>query len=91
MTKVRVYFLEIEDQHGMKHQLKSTDYKKIFDFDRRYKGKINGIKHGSRLVSEDKINEIITEIGQWQQKKNWKINKLNTITLQLREENWERK
>ena len=40
MSGIRVYFMEIIDLNGGKHQIKSTDYQKIWDFVKRHKGEI---------------------------------------------------
>nr|DAR26500.1 MAG TPA: hypothetical protein [Caudoviricetes sp.] len=61
MGKIRVYFMEIIDLNGGKHQIKSDDYNKIWDFVKRHKGKIRGLHSGSKTVSEAKFKEIQKE------------------------------
>ena len=58
MEQIRVYFLEIIDLNNQKHQIKSDDYNKIWDFVKRHKGKIRGLHSGSKTVSEAKFKEI---------------------------------
>ena len=58
MKKIKVYFCEIIDLNYKKHQIKTDDEIKILSFMRQHKGKIAGIKKGSRLVSEEKLLEL---------------------------------
>lgn len=61
MGKIRVYFMEIIDLNGGKHQIKSDDYNKIWAFVKRYKGAIKRLHSGSKTVSEKKFGEIKKE------------------------------
>ena len=61
MKKIKVYFIEITDLNGQKHQIKTADIVKLSNFMRRHKGKIYGINKGVRLVSEEKFKEISKE------------------------------
>lgn len=61
MGKIRVYFMEIIDLNGGKHQIKSDDYNKIWAFVKRHKGAIKGLHSGSKTVSEKKFEEIKKE------------------------------
>ena len=61
MKKIKVYFCEITDLNGQKHQIKTDDVEKVLNFLRRNKGKVAGINKGSRLVSEEKFKEIQRE------------------------------
>ena len=61
MKKIKVYFIEITDLNGQKHQIKTADIVKLSNFMRRHKGKIYGINKGKRLVSEEKFKEIQRE------------------------------
>lgn len=58
MEKIKIYFCEITDLNGQKHQIKTDDVEKVLNFMRRYKGKVAGINKGSRLVSEEKLLEL---------------------------------
>lgn len=61
MGKIRVYFMEIIDLNGGKHQIKSDDYNKIWDFVKRHKGTIKSVHSGNKLVSEKKFEEMKKE------------------------------
>lgn len=61
MGKIRVYFMEIIDLNGGKHQIKSDDYNKIWAFVKRHKGTIKSVHSGNKLVSEKKFQEIKKE------------------------------
>lgn len=61
MSRIRVYFMEIIDMYGQKHQIKSDDYQKIWDFVKRHKGSIKNIHSGNKLVSEKKFEEMKKE------------------------------
>ena len=61
MGKIRVYFMEIIDLNGGKHQIKSDDYNKIWAFVKRHKGSIKNIHSGNKLVSEKKYLEMKKE------------------------------
>ena len=61
MERIKVYFYEITDLNGQQHQIKSDDYNKIWDFAKRHKGKIRGLRSGSKTVSEAKFKEIQKE------------------------------
>jgi len=61
MGKIRVYFMEIIDLNGGKHQIKSDDYQKIWAFVKRHKGSIKNIHSGNKLVSEKKYLEMKKE------------------------------
>ena len=61
MRKVRIYFVEIIDLNGAKHQIKSDDYNKIWAFVKRHRGEIKGLHSGSKMVSEEKFKEIQKE------------------------------
>lgn len=58
MSKTRIYYMEITDLNGQQHQIKTDDYQNILDFAKRYKGKIQGVDTGSRLVNEEKLGEL---------------------------------
>ena len=55
MGKIRVYFMEIIDLNGGKHQIKSDDYEKIWEFVKR------NVYSGDKLVSEKKYLEMKKE------------------------------
>lgn len=61
MGKIRVYFMEIIDLNGGKHQIKSTDYQKIWAFVKRHRGVIKGLHSSSKTVSEKKFEEMKKE------------------------------
>ena len=61
MGKIRVYFMEIIDLNGGKHQIKSDDYNKIWAFVKRHKGTIKSVHSGNKLVSEKKFEEMKKE------------------------------
>ena len=61
MGKIKVYFMEIIDLNGGKHQIKSTDYQKIWDFVKRNKGSIRNVYSGDKLVSENRLKELQKE------------------------------
>ena len=61
MEKIKVFFCEITDLNGQKHQIKTEKLENLINFMRRYKGKVAGINKGSRLVSEEKFKEIQRE------------------------------
>ena len=61
MSRIRVYFMEIIDLNSGKHQIKSNDYNKIWDFVKRHKGSIKNIHSGNKLVSEKKFKEMKKE------------------------------
>ena len=61
MGKIRVYFMEIIDLNGGKHQIKSDDYQKIWAFVKRHKGTIKSVHSGNKLVSESKFEEMKKE------------------------------
>ncbi|RRD39272.1 hypothetical protein EII29_07650 [Leptotrichia sp. OH3620_COT-345] len=61
MQKIKVYFMEITDLNGQKHQIKSLNYEEIFKFQKRHKGKVAGIHKGRKLVTKEKLKEIKTE------------------------------
>ena len=61
MSRIRVYFMEIIDLNGGKHQIKSTDYQRIWDFVKRHKGEIKALHSGSKTVSEKKFEEMKKE------------------------------
>ena len=61
MEKIKIYFCEITDLNGQKHQIKTEKLENLINFMRRHKGKIYGITKGSRLVSEEKFKEISKE------------------------------
>ena len=62
MEQIRVYFLEIIDLNNQKHQIKSDDYNKILNFVQMYGGKVNGINMGNRLISKEKLLELLEKI-----------------------------
>ena len=53
--------MEIIDLNGGKHQIKSTDYQKIWAFVKRHKGEIKALHSGSKMVSEKKYLEMKKE------------------------------
>ena len=53
--------MEITDMYGQKHQIKSTDYEKIWDFVKRNKGSIRNVYSGDKLVSENRLKELQKE------------------------------
>lgn len=61
MSRIRVYFMEIIDLNDGKHQIKSDDYNKIWDFVKRHKGTIKSVHSGNKLVSEKKFEEMKKE------------------------------
>lgn len=61
MSRVKIYFMEITDMYGQKHQIKSDNYEKICAFVKRHKGAIKGLHSGSKMVSEEKFKEIQKE------------------------------
>ena len=61
MSRIKIYFLEIIDLNGGKHQIKSMDYQKIWDFVKRHKGEIKVLHSGSKTVSEKKYLEMKKE------------------------------
>lgn len=61
MSRIRVYFMEIIDLNGGKHQIKSDDYEKIWEFVKRNKGSIRNVYSGDKLVSEKKYLEMKKE------------------------------
>jgi hypothetical protein len=61
MSRVRIYFMEIIDIYGQKHQIKSDNYEKIWHFVKRHKGVIKALHSGSKTVSESKFEEIKKE------------------------------
>ena len=61
MSRIKIYFMEITDMYGQKHQIKSDNYEKICAFVKRHKGAIKGLHSGSKMVSEKKFEEIQKE------------------------------
>ena len=61
MSRIKIYFMEIIDMYGQKHQIKSDNYEKIWAFVKRHKGAIKGLHSGSKTVSEKKFEEIQKE------------------------------
>ena len=59
--RIKIYFLEITDMYGQKHQIKSDDYQKIWAFVKRHKGTIKSVHSGNKLVSEKKYLEMKKE------------------------------
>lgn len=59
--RIKIYFMEITDMYGQKHQIKSTDYEKIWEFVKRHKGEIKALHSGSKTVSEKKFEEMKKE------------------------------
>jgi hypothetical protein len=59
--RIKIYFMEIIDMYGQKHQIKSDNYEKIWAFVKRHKGAIKGLHSGSKTVSEKKFEEIQKE------------------------------
>ena len=59
--RIKIYFLEITDMYGQKHQIKSADYQKIWEFVKRHRGEIKGLHSGSKMVSESKFEEMKKE------------------------------
>lgn len=59
--RIKIYFMEIIDLNGGKHQIKSDDYNKIWDFVKRHKGTIKSVHSGNKLVSEKKYLEMKKE------------------------------
>ena len=59
--RIQLYFMEIIDMYGQKHQIKSDNYEKIWAFVKRHKGAIKGLHSGSKTVSEKKFEEIQKE------------------------------
>ena len=59
--RIKIYFMEIIDMYGQKHQIKSDDYQKIWAFVKRHKGEIKGLHSGSKTVSEKKFEEMKKE------------------------------
>jgi hypothetical protein len=59
--RIKIYFMEITDMYGQKHQIKSDDYNKIWEFVKRHKGTIKRLHSGSKTVSEKKFEEIQKE------------------------------
>lgn len=53
--------MEITDMYGQKHQIKSDNYEKIWEFVKRHKGAIKGLHSGSKTVSETKFEEMKKE------------------------------
>ena len=72
MSGIRVYFMEIIDLNGGKHQIKSTDYQKIWDFVKRHKGEIKALHSGSKTVSEKKFEEMKNTPKNGVEKENFK-------------------
>ena len=58
MKKIKVYFIEITDLNGRKHQIKTEKLENLINFMRRNKGKVAGINKGTRLVSKEKLLEL---------------------------------
>lgn len=61
MSRIKIYFLEITDIYGQKHQIKSDNYEKIWAFVKRHKGEIKALHSGSKMVSEKKYLEMKKE------------------------------
>lgn len=61
MSRIKIYFLEITDIYGQKHQIKSDNYEKIWAFVKRHKGTIKSVHSGNKLVSEKKFEEMKKE------------------------------
>lgn len=61
LMRIKIYFMEITDMYGQKHQIKSDDYNKIWEFVKRHRGAIKGLHSGSKTVSELKFEEIKKE------------------------------
>ena len=61
MSRIKIYFLEITDIYGQKHQIKSDNYEKIWAFVKRHKGEIKALHSGSKTVSEKKFEEMKKE------------------------------
>lgn len=61
MSRIRVYFMEIIDLNSGKHQIKSDNYEKIWEFVKRHRGEIKGLHSGSKTVSESKFEEMKKE------------------------------
>ena len=61
LMRIKIYFMEITDMYGQKHQIKSTDYEKIWEFVKRHKGEIKALHSGSKTVSEKKFEEMKKE------------------------------
>ena len=61
LMKIKIYFMEITDMYGQKHQIKSDNYEKICAFVKRHKGKIKALHSGSKTVSEKKFEEMKKE------------------------------
>ena len=61
MSRIKIYFMEITDMYGQKHQIKSDNYEKIWAFVKRYKGEIKALHSGSKTVSEKKFEEMKKE------------------------------
>ncbi len=61
MSRIKIYFMEITDMYGQKHQIKSDNYEKIWAFVKRHKGAIKGLHSGSKTVSEKKFEEMKKE------------------------------
>lgn len=61
MSRIKIYFMEITDMYGQKHQIKSDNYEKIWTFVKRHKGAIKELHSGSKTVSEKKFEEIKKE------------------------------
>ena len=59
--RIKIYFLEITDMYGQKHQIKSAGYQKIWEFVKRHRGEIKGLHSGSKMVSESKFEEMKKE------------------------------
>ena len=59
--RIKIYFMEIIDMYGQKHQIKSDNYEKIWAFVKRHKGAIKGLHSGSKTVLEKKFEEIQKE------------------------------
>ena len=59
--RIKIYFMEITDMYGQKHQIKSTDYEKIWEFVKRHKGSIRNVYSGDKLVSENRLKELQKE------------------------------
>ena len=59
--KIKIYFMEITDMYGQKHQIKSDNYEKIWAFVKRHKGEIKALHSGSKTVTEKKFEEMKKE------------------------------
>jgi len=59
--RIKIYFMEITDIYGQKHQIKSDNYEKILEFVKRHKGAIKALHSGSKTISENKFEEMKKE------------------------------